>query len=91
MSHLYQTSWQILSWKILKNFSIGDSLKTIGWSAADIQAKIAIDPLASGNEVLKNTINNYNAAPVVKLVLPPGKTLAIMVPSLLRATLPRET
>jgi len=59
-----------------EGFSIGDSLKTIGWSAADIQAKIAIDPLVSGNEVLKNTINNYNAAPVVKLVLPPGKTLA---------------
>ena len=59
-----------------EDFSIGDSLKTIGWSAADIQAKIAIDPLVSGNEVLKNTINNYNAAPVVRLVLPPGKTLA---------------
>ncbi|HVO72383.1 MAG TPA: sugar-binding protein [Ignavibacteriaceae bacterium] len=55
---------------------IGDSLPTIGWSASDIQAKIADDPVTPGNNVLQNTIHNYNAAPVLMAVLPAGKTLA---------------
>lgn len=55
---------------------IGDSLPTIGWSASDIQAKIADDPVTTGNNVLQNTIHNYNAAPVLMFVLPDGKTLA---------------
>ncbi len=59
-----------------EGYNIGDSLSTIGWSASDIQAKIAADPVTSGNKVLKNTVHNYNAAPVIKFVLPAGKTLA---------------
>ena len=59
-----------------EGYSIGDSLNHIGWSATDVQAKIADDPLASGNNVLQNTIHNYNAAPVLMVVLPSGKTLA---------------
>jgi hypothetical protein len=63
------------SWDFESNV-IGDSLPTIGWSASDIQAKIADDPVTTGNNVLQNTIHNYNAAPVLMFVLPAGKTLA---------------
>ena len=59
-----------------QGYSIGDSLTGIGWSASDVQAKIADDPISSGNNVLQNTIHNYNAAPVLRFVLPAGKTLA---------------
>jgi len=63
------------SWDFEGNV-IGDSLLTIGWSASDIQAKIADDPVTTGNNVLQNTVHNYNAAPVLMFVLPDGKTLA---------------
>ena len=56
--------------------NIGDSFAHIGWSPTDVQAVVADDPVASGNKVLKNTIHNYNAAPVLMFVLPDGKTLA---------------
>ena len=56
--------------------NIGDTLFTVGWSAADIQSVVADDPVASGNNVLQNTVHNYNAAPVLMFVLPAGKTLA---------------
>ena len=56
--------------------NIGDSFAHIGWSPTDVQAVVADDPVASGNKVLKNTIHNYNAAPVLMFVLPNGKTLA---------------
>jgi len=59
-----------------ESYNIGDHIAGIGWSQADIKASVANDPLASGNKVLMDTVNNYNAAPVVQLVLPPGKTLA---------------
>ncbi len=59
-----------------EGYNIGDSLAHIGWSATDIVDTVADDPLASGNKVLENTINNYNAAPVLMFVLPAGKTLA---------------
>ena len=65
----------ILSWDFESN-NIGDSLAHISWTPADIQSIIADDPVASGNKVLKNTIHNYNAAPVLMFVLPQGKTLA---------------
>jgi GH35 family endo-1,4-beta-xylanase len=65
----------VLSWDFESN-SIGDTLYTIGWSPADIQSVVADDPVASGNNVLKNTVHNYNAAPVLMFVLPAGKTLA---------------
>ncbi|MCG6913679.1 endo-1,4-beta-xylanase [bacterium BMS3Abin03] len=65
----------VLSWDFESN-SIGDTLYTIGWSPADIQSVVADDPVASGNNVLKNTVHNYNAAPVLMFVLPDGKTLA---------------
>ncbi|HQK12234.1 MAG TPA: hypothetical protein PLV30_09460, partial [Candidatus Marinimicrobia bacterium] len=56
--------------------NIGDTYAHIGWSASDITAEVADDPLATGNNVLKCTINNYNAAPVLEVTLPAGKTLA---------------
>jgi hypothetical protein len=68
-----QTS--VLSWNFESN-STGDSLAHIGWSASDIQAVVASDPISGGNKALKNTIHNYNAAPILKFVLPAGKTLA---------------
>ena len=56
--------------------SLGDPLSTVAWSPADIVSVVDDDPLASGNNVLKNTVYNYNAAPVLTFVLPAGKTLA---------------
>jgi hypothetical protein len=67
---LAQSTWDF------EGMSIGDSVQHIGWSVSDIQAVVAADPLASGNHVLKNTIHNYNAAPVLPFTLPAGKTLA---------------
>jgi hypothetical protein len=64
-----------LSWDF-EGKNIGDSFSHIGWGAADCQAVVANDPVTSGNKVLKVEINNYNAAPVLKYVLPAGKTLA---------------
>lgn len=60
-----------------ESYSIGDSLYHIGWAPTDIQSVIVADPLSSGHgNVLKNTVHNYNAAPVLMFVLPAGKTLA---------------
>jgi GH35 family endo-1,4-beta-xylanase len=64
-----------LSWNFESN-SIGASFAHIGWSPSDVQAVVANDPVAGGNKVLKNTIHNYNAAPVLQYILPAGKTLA---------------
>jgi endo-1,4-beta-xylanase len=57
-------------------FNIGDPFDHISWSPSDIQSVVSDDPLSSGNKVLKNTVHNYNAAPVLMFVLPAGKTLA---------------
>lgn len=54
--------------------AIGDPIHSISWGEAE--AEVADDPLATGNNVLKFTPNNYNAAPVVSFTLPEGKTLA---------------
>jgi len=54
--------------------TIGDPIAAIGWG--EMVAEIAVDPLAAGNKVLKFTPNNYNAAPVLEVTLPAGKTLA---------------
>jgi hypothetical protein len=59
-----------------ENLSVGDAIAHIGWSATDIQSVVALDPLGGTNKVLKNSINNYNAAPVLAFTLPAGKTLA---------------
>lgn len=56
--------------------TVGYSIAHIGWYASDIQSVVAVDPFNSGHNVLKNIIHNYNAAPVLKYVLPAGKTLA---------------
>ena len=56
-----------------QGYSAGDSLPAVAWSPSDIQSKI-VD--SSGNKVLQNTVNNYGAAPILKFVLPAGKTLA---------------
>lgn len=55
--------------------TIGDVIETIGWDALMV-AEIADDPLATGNNVLKFTPNNYNAAPLLTFTLEAGKTLA---------------
>jgi GH35 family endo-1,4-beta-xylanase len=65
----------VLSYNFEGN-TIGDSFAHIGWSQSDVQAVVAADPLASGNKVLKNKIHNYNAAPVLRYILPAGRTLA---------------
>ncbi len=59
-----------------ESYNIGDTFTTIGWSPTDIQSVVASDPLVAGNKVLKNTVHNFNAAPVLMFVLPSGKTLA---------------
>jgi len=59
-----------------ENFSLGDSFTDVSWAPTDIQSVVSDDPLASGNKVLQNTVHNYNAAPVLKFVLPAGKILA---------------
>ena len=59
-----------------ETYSLGDILPAIAWSPSDIESVVADDPIASGNNVLKNTVHNYNAAPVLTFVLPAGKTLA---------------
>ncbi|MDZ7723832.1 MAG: hypothetical protein U5R06_13750 [candidate division KSB1 bacterium] len=56
--------------------NIGDTFGAIGWGEGDLVAEVADDPLAAGNNVLKCTVNNYNAAPVLEVTLPAGKTLA---------------
>ena len=66
----------ILSYNF-ENYSIGDSLYTLSYTPGDIQSKVADDPLASGNNVLKNVVHNYGAAPVLMFVLPTGKTLRL--------------
>ena len=65
----------VLSWSFESNI-IGNSFAHIGWSASDVQAVVANDPVTSGNKVLENTIHNYNGAPVLRYILPAGKTLA---------------
>jgi hypothetical protein len=61
-----------------ENFTVGDSTSVthLGWSQADVVAKIVVDPYGSTSKVLKVAINNYNAAPVLAITLPAGKTLA---------------
>jgi len=58
--------------------TIGQSLYHVGWTASDIQAVVADDPVnpGQGHNVLKCSIHNYNAAPVLQVNLPAGKTLA---------------
>ncbi len=64
-----------LSWTFASD-TLGYSFPHIGWSPSDIQAVVANDPITSGHKVLRNTIHNYNAAPVLTYTLPVGKTLA---------------
>ncbi len=64
---------------VIQNFesnNAGDAFAHIGWSATDISAIDTLDPLGGTNKVLKVAVNNYNAAPVLALTLPIGKTLA---------------
>src|SRR5690554_6102389 len=53
---------------------LGDTEHAIGWGG--MEAVIAEDPLASGNQVLKFTPNNYNSAPVLVFTLPEGDKLS---------------
>ena len=53
---------------------LGETEHAIGWGG--MEAVIAEDPLASGNQVLKFTPNNYNSAPVLVFTLPEGDKLS---------------
>lgn len=69
----------VTSFDLNENFEedpVGYAFPTIGWSAADIQSIDTLDLTGGTNKVLKNTVHNYNAAPVLKFVLPVGKTIA---------------
>jgi hypothetical protein len=55
------------------SYTAGDSLDYIAWSRGAMLPAI-VD--SSGNNVLQNTIHNYNSAPVLRFVLPSGRTLA---------------
>ena len=57
-----------------EDYNIGDAINAIGWGG--MVAEVADDPLSAGNNVLKFTPGNYNAAPVLEFTLPGGKTLA---------------
>jgi hypothetical protein len=64
---------------ILQSFdsvAVGTAFNHIGWSSTDIQAIDSLDPLGGTNKCLKNSIHNYNAAPVLAFALPAGKTLS---------------
>lgn len=53
---------------------LGDTEHAIGWGG--MEAVISEDPLASTNQVLKFTPNNYNSAPVLVFTLPEGDKLS---------------
>jgi len=55
------------------DFTAADNFTTAGAAAATVPTIIVPSSISN---VLKNTINNYNAAPVLMFVLPAGKTLA---------------
>ena len=55
------------------DYTTADNFTTAGVAAVEVPT--IVTPSSVSN-VLKNTINNYNAAPVLKFVLPAGKTLA---------------
>ena len=61
-----------------ESFTLGDSTSIghVSWAPTDIKTVIVADPLGSGSKVLKVTTTGYGAAPVLKFVLPAGKTLA---------------
>ena len=64
---------------VLQNFessTLGTMLPSLGYSSSDDSSIIATDPLGGTNKVLKNSIGNYNSAPVLAITLPAGKTLA---------------
>lgn len=54
--------------------TVGAVEPAIGWGG--MEAVIADDPLATGNNVLKFTPNNYNAAPAVEFTLAAGTKLS---------------
>lgn len=56
--------------------ALGFAFGKMAWNPAELTAVVADDPLATGNHVLHVTQTNYNAAPVIVLQLPAGKTLA---------------
>jgi hypothetical protein len=57
--------------------AIGTVYGEMGWGADDITADVVDDPIApgTGNNVLRVSWINYNAAPVITLQIPGGKTL----------------
>ena len=55
----------------MSDYTPAYNFTTAGSAAAEVP--FVISP---ANKALQNTIHNYNAGPVLKLVLPPGKTLA---------------
>ena len=56
----------------MSDYTAANNFTTAGAAAAAVPTVLS----PSANKVLQNTIHNYNAAPVLKFVLPAGKTLA---------------
>jgi hypothetical protein len=55
------------------DYTTANNFTTAGSAAAAVP--MVVSP-ANGNKVLRNTIHNYNAAPVLKFAIPTGMTLA---------------
>ncbi len=58
---------------IFDDMDVNTELKTIGWSA--FSAKVIPDPANPSNRILEVRPDNYNAAAVVTITIPEGKTL----------------
>nr|WP_243456557.1 Ig-like domain-containing protein [Mobilitalea sibirica] len=60
---------------IFDDMEVNTTLKTIGWGATAITAKVIIDPNNSNNRLLEVKPSNYNGAAVVQMTIPEGTTL----------------
>ena len=62
----------------LEGLALDSILPEIRWNAPDIVASIVADPFlpATGNKVMSSVLTNWNAAPVLAITLPAGRSLA---------------
>ncbi len=57
----------------MSSYTTANNFTTAGSAATEVPTIVTPSAVS---KVLKNTINNYNAAPVLRFILPAGKTLA---------------
>ena len=57
----------------MSDYTTANNFTTAGAAAAGVPTIVSPSAVS---KVLKNTVNNYNAAPVLRFILPAGKTLA---------------